>query len=164
MEIKPATEADIPAILEILNYEILNSTVIYDYEPHSLKMQLDWFHKKQEEQMPVIVAVENHEILGFATFGIFRPKVAYQFSVEHSIYLSKDCRGRGVGSMLMQELIHLARQAGYHTMIAGIDTSNKMSYDFHKKLGFVEVAHFKEVGYKFNRWLDLIFMQLFLDK
>lgn len=112
--------------------------------------------------MPVIIAVDEDKILGFATYGIFRPKIAYRFSVEHSIYLTPDARGKGVGTRLLQELIQIAKTGGYHTMIAGVDTSNAVSYAFHKNLGFVEVARFKEVGFKFDKWLDLVFMQLML--
>ena len=163
MQIRAATDSDVPAILDIINDEIANSTAIYDYEPRTLQMQMDWFRLKQEENMPVIVAVDQEKVLGFATYGIFRPKVAYRFSVEHSIYLASDARSRGIGTDLLLELINIAKKAGCHIMIAGIDTSNQISYDFHKRMGFVEVARFKEIGYKFDRWLDLVFMQLFLD-
>ena len=114
--------------------------------------------------MPVVVAEDVGDVLGFATYGIFRPKEAYRHSVEHSIYLDPVHRGRGVGSQLMYHLIEIARASGCHIMIAGVDASNQASYHFHRKLGFIEVAHFKQIGFKFDRWLDLIFMQLFLDK
>ncbi|MBK8505684.1 MAG: N-acetyltransferase [Saprospiraceae bacterium] len=163
LEIRMATESDVPAILPIINYEIANSTAIYDYEPRTFEMQMDWFKKKIEDKMPVIIGVSEAKVIGFATYGIFRPKIAYRFSVEHSIYLAPDTRGKGAGKQLMGTLIDKAQQAGFHTMIAGVDASNQTSYFFHKKLGFVEVARFKEVGYKFDKWLDLVFMQLFLD-
>lgn len=162
LQIRTATESDVQAILDIKNYEIINSTAIYDYEPRTLEMQKEWFYKKKEEQMPVIVATAGHKILGFATYGIFRPKIAYRFSVEHSIYLSPEARGKGVGTLLLRELIQTAKNNGCHNMIAGLDASNAVSYAFHKKMGFVEVARFKEVGFKFDKWLDLIFMQLML--
>jgi phosphinothricin acetyltransferase len=114
--------------------------------------------------MPVIVAEKDNEVVGFGTYGIFRPWDAYRFSVEHSIYTHHNFRGMGIGKLIMTELIKLAIEQGFHTMIAGVDASNKGSYGFHKKFGFQEIGTFKEVGYKFDRWLDLVFMQLFLDK
>ena len=163
IKIRRAEEKDLPAILAIINYEILHSTVIYDYEERNLSTQLEWYRQKERDKMPILVAERKSEIIGFATFGIFRPWAAYQFSVEHSIYIHKDNRGLGIGKELMVELIKLAKESKYHTIIAGVDASNKGSYDFHKKFGFEEVGRFNQVGYKFGRWLDLIFMQLFLD-
>jgi phosphinothricin acetyltransferase len=164
LSIRSATDSDVPAILSIINYEIANSTAIYDYEPRTIEMQMEWFRKKQDEKMPVIVGLINDVVIGFATYGVFRPKIAYRFSVEHSIYLASDTRGQGAGLQLMKALIKIARKDGFHTMIAGVDASNQTSYDFHEKLGFTEVARFREVGYKFDKWLDLVFMQLFLDQ
>ena len=112
--------------------------------------------------MPVIVAEIDNEVVGFGTFGIFRPWPAYQFSVEHSIYVHKNARSKGIGKSLLTELIVLAKNGGYHTMIAGVDGSNKGSFEFHKKFGFEEIGTFKEVGFKFAKWLDLRFLQLFL--
>lgn len=163
LQIRSAIESDVSSILSIVNHEIEYSTAIYDYQPRTIEMQLEWFRKKEEEGMPVIVGVSDGTVIGFATYGIFRPKIAYRFSVEHSIYLAPEVRGKGAGKQLMNTLIDMARQKGFHTMIAGVDASNQTSYQFHKKLGFIEVARFREVGYKFDKWLDLVFMQLFLD-
>lgn len=163
-KIRQAEEKDISRILEIINYEILNSTVVYHYKERTLKQQIDWFKEKNKNKFPVFVAEKNNEILGFGTYGIFRPWEAYKFSVEHSIYVDKDSRGLGIGKILMTELINLATNEGYHTIIAGIDVSNKKSIEFHENFGFKEIGTFKEIGFKFNRWLDLVFMQLFLDK
>jgi len=162
VEIRQAEIKDINKILEIVNYEILNSTVLYDYKERTLEQQHKWFERKQIDKMPVIVAEKNNEVIGFGTFGIFRPWDAYQFSVEHSIYVHKNSRGYGIGKQLLSKLIELAKEQGYHTMIAGVDSSNKGSFEFHKKFGFVEIGTFKEVGFKFNKWLDLRFFQLFL--
>lgn len=162
--IRPAIKKDIPSILQIVNHEILNSTVIYDYIEHTIKQQIEWFKQKQKNNMPVIVAVKKNTVIGFGTYSIFRPWEAYKLSLEHSVYVDKDYRSHGIGKLLMAELINLAKKEGYHTMVAGIDTSNKMSVEFHEKFGFREIGVFKEVGYKFDRWLDLIFMQLLLNK
>lgn len=157
-----AQEADMPVMLSIVNYEIRHSTAIYDYDPRSLADQLDWFRKKQQENQPVLVAELNGRVIGFATYGMFRPRIAYRFTVEHSIYIDVEVRGKGAGTLLMQQLIGLARKTGHHVMIAGVDASNQGSYAFHQKFGFTEVARLREVGFKFDRWLDLILMQLIL--
>jgi len=164
IKIRKAKEKDIPEILEIINYEILNSTVIYDYEERSLAEQIDWFHTKEKKNMPVLVAEKEGQVAGYATFGIFRPWAAYQFSIEHSIYVHKDARGSGIGEKLMIELLQIAKERKYHTIIAGVDASNKGSYHFHKKFGFKEIGRFNQIGYKFDKWLDLIFMQLFVEE
>lgn len=163
MKIRIAKEKDVPAILEIINYEILHSTVVYDYKERNLTQQMQWFHKKAKDKMPILVVENENKVVGFATFGIFRPWAAYQFSIEHSIYIHKNARGMGIGKKLMVALIHIAKKRKFHTMIAGVDATNKGSYHFHKKLGFQEIGQFKQIGYKFEKWLDLIFMQLFLD-
>lgn len=160
--IRVATELDIPAILEITNYEILNSTVLYEYEARSLDTQLHWFNDKMANGWPVLVAKLNGAVVGFGTFGKFRERIAYRFSVEHSVYVHKDHRGKAIGNALMVELIRLAKTQGYHTMIAGIDSSNMGSVEFHRKFGFEVIGTFKEVGFKFDKWLNVVFMQLIL--
>ena len=160
--IRVATELDIPAILEITNYEILNSTVLYEYEARSLDTQLQWFNDKMANGWPVLVAELNGAVVGFGTFGKFRERIAYRFSVEHSVYVHKDHRGKAIGNALMVELIRLAKTQGYHTMIAGIDSTNMGSVEFHRKFGFEVIGTFKEVGFKFDKWLNVVFMQLIL--
>lgn len=160
--VRQATEADVPAILELVNYEILNTTVLYEYEPRTLEEQLHWFHQKVQDGWPIIVAEHEHAVVGFGTFGKFRERVAYRYSVEHSVYVAHEHHGKGIGRALLTELIALATDGGYHTMIAGIDSSNAGSVEFHRKLGFTELGTFREVGYKFDRWLHVIFMQRIL--
>ncbi|MDF2156921.1 GNAT family N-acetyltransferase [Algoriphagus sp. CAU 1675] len=160
--IRPAEKKDMPEILEINNFEILNSTVNYDYTPKSLEEQTHWFEQKQQAGFPILVAESDGKIHGFATYGTFRSKPGYRFTVEHSVYISNGLRGKGIGKMLMENLIEIARKEGYHTMVGGIDGSNESSYHFHMKLGFKEVARFKETATKFDRWLGLIFVQLML--
>ena len=160
IDIRHATEQDLPAILDIYNDAIVNTTAVYDYEPHSLDMRRAWFAAKQQQGYPVFVAEENGQVYGFSTLGPFRSWAAYQYSVEHSVYVKVGHRGKGVGKLLMHPLIDHARAVRYHTMIAGIDADNAASIAFHQQFGFEQVAHFRQVGYKFNRWLDLVFMQL----
>lgn len=162
IHIRHATEKDLPAILAIYNDVIVNTTAVYDYEPHTLEMRTAWFNTKKEQGFPVFVAVENETMLGLSSIGPFRAWAAYQFSVENSIYVSADARGKGVGKLLMPPLIEASKALGMHTILAGIDASNEASISLHKHFGFEEVAHFKQVGYKFERWLDLKFLQLLL--
>jgi len=121
-----------------------------------------WFKEKKEQHWPVIVATLDDKIAGYGTYGTFRFKDGYKFTVEHSVYVSHQHTGIGIGKLLLAELISLAKQEGYHTMIGGIDAENKSSIEFHKKFGFTETGLLKEVGYKFDKWLDVQFMQLIL--
>lgn len=162
MEIRPAKQSDIQGILEIINHEILHSTSIYDEEERSFTEQKLWFEGKQKADIPIFVAVEADKVLGFSTFGSFRTKIAYRFTVEHSVYIHKDGRGSGAGKALMLPLIESAKQMGLHNMIAGIDSRNEGSIRFHEKLGFVEAGRLHQVGFKFGQWLDLVFMELLL--
>ena len=160
--IRHATEDDLPAILEIYNDVILHTTAVYDYEPHTLEMRRQWFITKKEQGFPVFVAADDEKIVGLSSFGPFRAWAAYKYSVENSVYVSADSRGRGIGKLLIPPLIVVARELGLHTIIAGIDAANGASLKLHEHFGFKEVAHFREVGYKFDRWLDLKFLQLVL--
>ena len=160
--IRHATEDDLPAILEIYNDVILHTTAVYDYEPHTLEMRRQWFITKKEQGFPVFVAADDEKIVGLSSIGPFRAWAAYKYSVENSVYVSADSRGRGIGKLLIPPLIVVARELGLHTIIAGIDAANEPSLKLHEHFGFKEVAHFREVGYKFDRWLDLKFLQLVL--
>jgi phosphinothricin acetyltransferase len=112
----------------------------------------------------VLVAVAGSEVLGFASFGEWRGAwPGYRYTVEHSVHVRGDVRGRGVGRALLEALFPAALALGKHVMIGGIDAANDASIRFHARLGFERVACFREVGHKFGRWLDLIFMQRFLD-
>lgn len=158
--IRYAVENDLPELLSIYNEIILNTTAVYDYVPHTMEMRQTWFKKKQEQGFPVYIAEKNDEVLGFSSIGPFRAWAAYKYSVENSVYVAPNARGKGVGKLLIPPLIDAAKQLHLHTIIAGIDANNEVSLRLHKNFGFEEVAHFKEVGYKFGRWLDLKFLQL----
>ena len=160
MIIRAAREKDLFQMLEIYNDVILHTTAVYDYEPHTLEMRRQWFEIKQQQGFPVFVAEEGDEILGFSSFGLFRAWAAYKYSVENSVYVKVTERGKGIGKLLMPPLIDAAKKLNMHTIIASIDATNEASLKLHKSFGFEEVAHFKEVGYKFERWLDLKFLQL----
>lgn len=160
--IREAIREDIPQMLEIYNDVILHTTAVYDYDPHTLAMRTEWFESKQQQGFPVFVAEEDNVIAGFSSISPFRAWQAYKYTVENSVYVKSDYRGKGVGKLLMQPLIDAAKRLNLHAIIAGIDAANKVSITIHKHFGFEEVAHFKEVGYKFNRWLDLKFLELLL--
>lgn len=151
------------AILGILNEAIENSTAIYDYKTRTPDSMVDWFKSKQLNQYPIIgLESEAGELLGFASYGPFRPWPAYKYTVEHSVYVHHGQRGRGLGTRLLEEIISLAQGQGVHVLVGGIDTSNGGSIALHRKLGFVHAGTIKQAGFKFGRWLDLAFYQRIL--
>jgi phosphinothricin acetyltransferase len=162
--IRDAREPDLAAMLAIYNDAVLTTTAVYDYTPRSAEQQVAWFKTKQEQDLPVLVAEHGGAVAGFASYGPFRPWPAYLHSVENSLYVAPEQRGRGIGSALLPTLIERAAERGLHTMIAGIDATNQASLRLHAKFGFERVAQFREVGWKFERWLDLAFLQLMLGK
>lgn len=149
------------AILGILNEAILNSTALYDYRPRTAASMAAWFEKKQAGGFPVLGALDDDgTLLGFASYGTFRDWPAYKYTVEHSVYVHSERRGRGVGRALLQRLIERAREQDYHALIGGIDADNVASVALHRSLGFEHCGTLREVGFKFGRWLDLAFYQL----
>jgi L-amino acid N-acyltransferase len=162
--VRAAREADLPGILAIYNDVIATSTAVYTSEPATLAERRTWFSGRRAHGFPVLVAVEGGEVLGFASFGEWRGAwPGYRYTVEHSVHVRGDARGRGVGRALVAALFPAALALGKHVMIGGIDAANDASIRFHARLGFERVACFREVGHKFGRWLDLIFMHRFLD-
>lgn len=159
-QIRPYRESDAPAIREIINDSILNTFHNYDYDPKPLEEVVALFAAKIKDGFPVLVAEKEGILAGYATFGKFRAKPGYDKTVEHSIYLTKAAQNQGLGGEFMSRLIGIAKDQGYHVMIAGLDSENLGSYRFHERLGFKEVARFPEIAFKFNKWLTLVFMQL----
>lgn len=155
-------KSDVIAILDIINYNILNATALYDYTIRTLEQQEAILETKLQSGFPVIVAEINGEVVGFGMYAEFRFREAYKFTVEHSVYVSHNHQGLGIGKLLLTELIQLAKQQGLHTMIGVIDSENQKSIDFHHQFGFKTVGIIKESGFKFNRWLDSVFVQLIL--
>ncbi len=160
--IRPATEADIPDILELINDAILHTTAIYQEALQTVEARINWYHGRLEAGYPVIAAEVDGKFAGFASYGEFRYGYGYRFTVEHSVYVSADHQGKGIGKSLVKELINTARKKGLHSIIAGIDADTITSINMHLSLGFKEIAHLKEVGYKFDRWLDVKLLQLIL--
>ena len=153
---------DCPAILEIINDQILNGVALYDYQPRTLAQQIAILEDKLQKGFPVIVAELDNEVVGFGFYSEFRFREAYKFTVEHSLYANKNYIGKGIGNLLLTELIALAKQQGLHTMIGVIDSENENSITFHEKFGFEKAGFLKETGYKFDRWLHSVFMQKIL--
>ena len=162
-KIRPARETDLPEILDIYNHVILNTTAVYAYDPHTLAMRKAWYDDKVRDGYPIFVAEEAGRVVGLSTYGPFRAWPAYKYTIENSVYVAETHRGNGIGKLLIQPLIDRASQQGYHAMIASIDASNTSSLRLHRSFGFEEVAHFRQVGFKFGRWLDLKFLELLLS-
>jgi len=160
--IDAATRHDLPEILAIYNEVIRNSTAVYTDVEFTGERGQAWFDAKAGSGFPFIVARDASGIVGFGSFGEFRAWPCYRHSVEHSVHVRADRRGRGVGRALVMELMARAAASSKHIMIAGIDADNAASIGLHLKLGFMNVGHFHEVGYKFGRWLDLVFLQCIL--
>jgi L-amino acid N-acyltransferase YncA len=163
MQMRDAHESDAPGILAIYNDVIAHSTAVYSEQPVLLEERLAWLRSRREQGYPVMVAVEADQVLGFTSFGDFRAWPCYRYTVEHTVHVRRDQRGRGLGSQLLQALIPRAEALGKHVLVAGIDADNAVSLRLHQSLGFERVAHFRQVGRKFDRWLDLVFMQRSLN-
>lgn len=163
IELRPYVVTDCVALLDIINYNIINSTALYDYHPRTLAQQEAIFDDKLQKDFPILVAVLDNKIVGFGYYSEFRFREAYRFTVEHSVYVHPDYQGLKIGQKLLETLIETAKNQKLHTMIAVIDSENQASVKFHEKLGFETVGIIKESGFKFNRWLHSVFMQKMLD-
>ena len=159
LQISDATEADLAGLLAIYNDVIATSTAIYSDLPVTLEERRQWWRSRTAQGYPVLAARDAHGVAGFATFGDFRAWPGYRFTVEHSVHVRANGRGQGVGTLLVQALLPRAAALGKHVMMAGVDADNAASIRFHERLGFERSGHLREVGYKFGRWLDLVFLQ-----
>lgn len=165
MKIRAATPDDIPGILEIYNEAVINTTATYDYEPVTLENRIAWFEEHCADRYPVFVAIHSlGDVVGWSSLNRYRYRRGYNFTAENSIYVAANQRGKGLGKLLMPPLIDGARTRGLHAIVAGIDAQNEASMRLHAAFGFEKVAHFKEVGFKFDRWLDVVYLELLLDK
>lgn len=162
--IRPCTAEHLPAIREIYNDAILNSTALYEYAPRSEETMREWFAARQRDGIPVLgIEWEPGVLAGFVTWGPFRPRPAYKYSVEHSVYVDERFRGHGIGRQLLEAIVAEARRHDLHLLIAGIDATNVASIALHSSLGFRCCGTVREAGFKFGRWLDLEFWQLVLE-
>jgi L-amino acid N-acyltransferase YncA len=151
------------AILAIFNDAIINSTALYDYQPRTMERMTAWFDTKLKGDYPVLgIESEAGELMGFASYGTFRAYPAYKYTVEHSVYVAAPFRGRGLGKVLLKEIIAVAERQDYHMLIGAIDAENTGSITLHERLGFSPCGTIRQAGFKFGRWLDLVFYQLVL--
>ena len=157
------TRAHAPAILAIYNEAIANSTALWDYKPRTMQMMHDWFDAKERGCFPVIGVVDdNGTLAGFGTYGTFRERPAYKYTVEHSVYVEQTFRARGIGRMLLREVIAAAKAQELHVLVGGIAAGNDVSIKLHESFGFTYAGTIKQAGFKFGQWLDLLFYQLVL--
>jgi phosphinothricin acetyltransferase len=162
--VRAARADDLETISAIFNDVIATSTAVYFVQPTPVSERRAWFDARVVAGYPVLAAELGGRVVGFASFSEFRGAwPGYRHSVEHSVHVHADHRGRGVGTMLVSALFPLAAALNKHVMIGGIDADNAGSLQLHERLGFERVAHFREVGHKFGRWLDLVFVQRFID-
>jgi L-amino acid N-acyltransferase YncA len=160
--IRDATEVDLPRILEIANHAILHTTTVWIVAPTTLEARLAWLRERTARGFPVLVAEQDAVVLGFASYGDFRPWEGYLHTVEHSVFVHPEAQGRGVGRALLTTLLAHAEAGGRHVMVGAIETGNTASIALHKWAGFEEAGVLRQVGRKFDRWLDLLFMQKIL--
>jgi len=159
MRIRDATHADLPAILAIYNEVMTNTTAIYEARPSTLEERRAWFDARRQKDLPVLVADLDGETVGFSSFGDWRSRWGYRYTVEHSVHVRADCRGRWFGRGLIEALFPRATAMGMHMMIAHIDSAAAASLRLHEKLGFKLVGTFREVGRLREGWLSVVAMQ-----
>jgi L-amino acid N-acyltransferase len=163
IQVRKAVREDCPCILEIYNDAVLNTTATYDYQPRTLEHRQSWFDDHQRTGLPIYVASDSEEhIVGWSALNRYHDRIGYRFTSENSIYVAADHRGRGIGKLLLPPLIEDAKELGLRAIIAAIDSENPASIRLHARFGFEPVGHFRKVGYKFNRWLDVVYMELLL--
>lgn len=162
MTLDEAGPGDLPAIVAITNHAILHTTALWNVTPATLATRSAFVAERQAQGFPVLVLRQDDEVVGFGSFGQFRPHEGYRQTVEHSLYLRADRQGQGLGGVLLQALVERATALGMHTMVAGIEAENGPSLTLHRRHGFAEVGRLPEVGRKFDRWLTLVLMQRLL--
>jgi len=162
IKIRKAIGSDLKDITRIYNYAVINTTATFDTKPKTIKSQKEWFNE-HSSKYPVIVAENVDRVIGWASLSKWSDRCAYSNTAEISVYVDKDMQGKGIGNLLMAEIIKLARENKLHVIIARISGENGVSIHLHKKYGFTYVGLLKEVGFKFNRYIDVHLMQLILD-
>jgi phosphinothricin acetyltransferase len=161
--VRRAQREDVPAILEIYNEAVLNTTATADYEPRSPESRYEWFDAHARDGYAIFVAEnERGDVVGWSSLSPYKERFGYRFSTENSIYIHPAWRGQGVGKLLMPPLIEAARERGFHAILAGISSDNEASLRLHAQFGFEKVAHFKETVYKFGHWIDVVYMEKLL--
>lgn len=162
MIVRQATEADVPAIRDIYNYEVLHGVATFDIETKSLEDRLQWFRETNQHPQIVIVAEDEGGVVGWGCLHKYHTRAAYRFTTEDSVYIHHEHRGRGVGKAILARLVEIARERGFHTVLAGVSEGNEVSIRLHRAFGFEVWGVQRQVGYKFERWLDVTWLQLML--
>jgi L-amino acid N-acyltransferase len=162
MIFREAVIEDLPAMLDIYNDAIRNTTATFDLEEQTIEERKLWFQKYGGAH-PLIVAEVDGQVAGYSSLSVFREKPAYNRTTELSIYIAEAYRGRGIGKAMMTAILRLAKDQGYHTVIGGITGGNDVSIKLHKQFGFELAGSFREVGHKFGSWQDVLFYQLILE-
>ena len=163
--VRPAVREDCPAILAIYNEAVLTTTASYDYEPRTLEHRVQWFEAHERDGYPMFVAEDFQGlVVGWSALNKYHDRIGYRFTTENSIYIAEAHRGRGLGKKLLEPLIDAARAKGLRAIIACIDAANDVSVRLHARYGFETVGHFKQVGFKFGRWLDVVYMEKLLSE
>ncbi|MDP9180675.1 MAG: N-acetyltransferase family protein [Chloroflexota bacterium] len=162
IRLRAATEADVQAIREIYNYEILTGTATFDTEAKTLEDRLAWFRETQRHPHVVLAAEVEGETVGWGCLQAFRPRPAYRFTAEDSVYVHQDWRDKRIGTAILSRLVDLAREKGFRSVVAVIAEGHPDSEALHARFGFEHVGRLHKVGYKFERWLDVVHMQLTL--
>jgi phosphinothricin acetyltransferase len=163
ISLRPAAAEDLAAINDIYNHYVERSTCTYQEEPETIESRLKWFEEHRPDKHPVVVAVRDGKIAGWGSLSPYHSRCAYRHTVEISIYVHHELHRRGIGSAILADLIARARNIGFHAIIAAIDGDQAASITMHSRFGFIEVGHFHQVGFKFGRWLDVVYLERILQ-
>lgn len=162
MQIRDAVQQDFEQITAIYNEVLTHSTAIYNDRPATVEERISWWRGRVAQGFPVLVAADSSRVAGFATFGDFRAWPGYRFTVEGTVHIHSATRGQGVGTVLLRAILERAEALGKHVMIAGVDAENTASLRFLERFGFERAGQLREVGYKFDRFLDLVFLEYWI--
>ncbi|MBN9668795.1 GNAT family N-acetyltransferase [Roseibium aggregatum] len=163
MVVRDAAPQDVPSILAIYNGAVRDTTAAWTSKEETLDERLTWFEDRQKQDLPVLVAADGDSVLGFASYGPFRPREGYRFTVEHSVYVAPSARRQGIGRSLLEHLVQIAEARNFHLMVGVVDGANDASIALHEKLGFEVSGRLPQAGTKFGRWLDLVFLTRVLN-
>lgn len=162
IQVRQATLEDLPAVVDIYNQAVLHTTATADFTAQTLEARRAWFDERRAQGLPVLVAVEDGAVVGWGALNRYHARIGYRFTVENSVYVAESAQGRGVGKALLGELVTAARQGGYHAIIAVLAGDNQASTALHQRFGFVEMGRLCEIIHKFDRWIDVVYLQLML--
>lgn len=163
VSVRCAREDDMPAVLDIYNEEVRHSTSTYQYAERTLDEQVaQWLARRADGHRFFVAVADDDRVVGYANYGLFRPREGWRFTCEHSVYLHRDWRGRGLGKLLLPAVMAHARERGFHSMVGVVDAANAASVRLHEAMGFTVAGVLREGGCKFDRWLDVAFVQAML--